>query len=52
MFVVACASNQPADSGGGSNTAQQKEQVCHWETGARFGSRDRRVCRDVDVDAT
>jgi hypothetical protein len=49
VCLGACASN-PAGSSGSTaeNASESGEKVCHWETGTRFGSKDRRVCRTVD----
>ena len=47
VCLGACAST-PADSTAG-NASDSAEEVCHWESGSRFGSKDRRVCRKVDA---
>jgi hypothetical protein len=52
VWLVACASNQSADSMDGASTdessAETEEKVCKYETGGRIGSKMRRVCRSVD----
>jgi hypothetical protein len=49
VCLSACASNSTNSSGStAENASESEEKVCHWETGSRFGSKDRRVCRTVD----